>query len=98
MADRVQSISTKPTPLPVTAIGSARRIENAILVGLPRKERASVLSKSDFVQLPPRTILTEMARPIEFCYFLNSGVASIIHVMEDGKSVEVGLTGKEGFI
>jgi CRP-like cAMP-binding protein len=98
MADKVQSITAKPAATPVATDGDARKIENAILLELPRKERSAVLSKSDFVHLPARTILTEMASPIEFCYFLNSGVASIIHAMEDGKSVEVGLTGKEGFI
>jgi CRP-like cAMP-binding protein len=73
-------------------------MKNTILLGLPRRERTAVLAKSEFVSLAARTILTDMARPIEFCFFLNSGVASIINVMSDGKSVEVGLTGKEGFV
>jgi CRP-like cAMP-binding protein len=42
--------------------------------------------------------LNEKSAVIEYCYFINSGVASIIHVMSDGKSVEVGLTGREGFV
>lgn len=78
--------------------GDSRKIQNEILLGLPRKEGTSILKKSKFVPLPARTVLTEMSDPIEFCYFLNSGVVSIIHVMTDGKSVEVGLTGKEGFV
>jgi CRP-like cAMP-binding protein len=98
MADKAQSIGLRFAAAPVAANGDSRTIQNEILLGLPRKERALVLSKSKFVRLPARIILTEMADPIEFCYFLNSGVASIIHVMTDGKSVEVGLTGKEGFV
>jgi CRP-like cAMP-binding protein len=78
--------------------GAGRSVQNAILLALPRKECALVLSKSEIVRLPAHTILTEMSRPIEFCYFLNAGVISIIHVMSDEKSVEVGLTGKEGFV
>ena len=31
-------------------------------------------------------------------YFVNDGLASVLNVMADGKSVEVGLAGKEGFI
>jgi CRP-like cAMP-binding protein len=73
-------------------------LQNEILLALPRKERSRVLSKSVFVDLPARVILNEKSAVIEYCYFLNSGVASIIHVMSDGKSVEVGLTGREGFI
>jgi CRP-like cAMP-binding protein len=98
MADKVTSLSVKSTFTPAAADGGSRTYENAILLGLPRKERTSVLSKSQILPLPARTILTEMAEPIEFCYFLNRGVVSIIHVMTDGKSVEVGLTGKEGFV
>jgi CRP-like cAMP-binding protein len=65
---------------------------------LPRKERALLLSKSEFLTLAARTILAEMSEQIESCYFLNSGVVSIIQLMKDGKSVEVGLTGREGFV
>jgi len=72
--------------------------QNTILLRLPGVERNLLLPTLEFVQLPARTVLTEMGKPIEFAYFLNSGVASIITVMSDGKSVEVGLTGKEGFI
>ena len=98
MADKVQSTGVKFAAAPAAADADRLYIQNEILLGLPRKERALVLSKSKFVPLPARTILSEMADPIEFCYFLNSGVVSIIHVMSDGKSVEVGLTGKEGFV
>jgi CRP-like cAMP-binding protein len=98
MADKVHSLGVKLAVRTASIDGDHRALRNAILLSLPRKERALVLSKSEPSSLPARTILTEMAEPIEFCYFLNSGVASIIHVMTDGKSVEVGLTGKEGFV
>ena len=35
---------------------------------------------------------------IQFAYFINGGCASILNVMSDGKCVEVGLVGKEGFV
>src|SRR5205814_4414949 len=34
----------------------------------------------------------------KFAYSMNSGLASILTVMEQGKNVEVGLVGKEGFV
>jgi CRP-like cAMP-binding protein len=74
------------------------RVRNAILLDLPRKEFESVFSKMELVQLPTHKILNDMAQPIEFVYFVNSGLASILNVMSDGKSVEVGLSGKEGFV
>jgi len=43
-------------------------------------------------------LLNDAGAAIEFCYFMNSGMTSILTIMGDGKGVEVGLTGKEGFI
>jgi CRP-like cAMP-binding protein len=73
-------------------------VENEILIKLPRPELNAFFSQMEFATFPSRTVLAEPGKPIEHCYFLNTGVASIIHVMTDGRSVEVGLTGNEGFI
>ncbi len=78
--------------------GGRQTIQNKILLGLPRKERALVLAKSEFVELPAKTILNEMGETIEYCYFPHGGVISIIRLMKDRKSVEVGLAGLEGFV
>jgi CRP-like cAMP-binding protein len=73
-------------------------VANEILRSLPRSELDVLLPKMAISAFPARTVLTEAAKPIEYCYFLNEGVVSIIHVMIDGRSIEVGLTGREGFI
>lgn len=77
---------------------SRAQIQNKILLSLPADECSTIVSKMKIVELPARLILNEIARPITSAYFLNSGVASIINVVSGGKSVEVGLTGNEGFI
>jgi CRP-like cAMP-binding protein len=73
-------------------------LNNRILLSLPDAERASLLPKLQFTPLPTHTMLNEATETIEFAYFINSGLASVLNVMNDGKSVEVGLAGKEGFI
>jgi CRP-like cAMP-binding protein len=98
MAGRLKKVRAKTGAQAGAGNNGARTTQNAILLAIPRKELNLVLSASEPVQLPARTILNEIGRPIVFAYFLNSGVVSIIKVMSDGKSVEVGLTGKEGFI
>lgn len=98
MADQVTGLGVKPSTIMVSADGFGRTTQNLILHALPRKERAALLSKSEVQTFPAHTVLVESAEPIKFCYFLISGVVSIIRVMTDGKSVEVGLTGREGFI
>jgi CRP-like cAMP-binding protein len=75
-----------------------RAVQNPILLGLPKKERDFILAKSQFVELPNHTVLNEIGQPIKFAYFINEGLASILNVMADGKMVEVGLAGKEGFV
>src|ERR1700721_3110046 len=73
-------------------------LENELLLDLPDKERQAVYSQLVFMPLRTHDVLNEAAAPIQYAYFLNSGLASVLNVMEDGKSVEVGLTGKEGFV
>lgn len=73
-------------------------LTNGILRRLPRKEFKAILPKLEPVQLPLRSILNEAAKPIAYCYFLRSGLASILTVLGSGKIVEVGLTGAEGFV
>ncbi len=78
--------------------GKARSTQNQLLRSLPSKESRFVFPALEFVELPTHTVLNEMSAPIAFAYFIESGLASVLNVMEDGKSVEVGLTGKEGFV
>ena len=82
-----------------SAIGGVdgHSMHNQILLGLPRKECRVVFANLDFVEIRTHDALQEAGTPIAHGYFLNSGVASFLNVMRDGKNVEVGLAGKEGF-
>jgi len=71
-------------------------VRNELLLGLPSQECDSILSELTFVQLRTHDVLQETEEPIKYAYFIDSGMVSILSVMRDGKSVEVGLTGKEG--
>ena len=76
----------------------ANQIRNLIMLGLPPKECDAVFRNLDFVELPANSVLNAEREQIEFVYFINGGLASFLNVMSDGKSVEVGLAGKEGFV
>jgi CRP-like cAMP-binding protein len=78
--------------------GNGRVTQNKILRSLPSKEFSSVFPALELQELPTHVVLNEMSEPIEFAYFIESGLASVLNVMQDGKSVEVGLTGSEGFV
>ncbi len=73
-------------------------IQNEILLNLPPKELAIVTPKLEFVRLKSHQVLLEAGETIKSAYFCNSGMFSVLTVMPDGKSVEVRLIGKEGFL
>jgi len=75
-----------------------RAMGNEILRDLPAEERNLVSSKLEPVTLNLHDVLHEPGAPIKFGYFPDSGIISILSVLSDGKSVEVGLIGKEGFV
>ena len=74
------------------------KLENELLLNLPDKECQLIYSQLVFLPLRTHDVLNEAGAPIRHVYFMNSGLASVLNVMADGKSVEVGLTGKEGFV
>jgi CRP-like cAMP-binding protein len=71
-------------------------VRNEILLGLPTPECNSILSELTFVELRSHDVLQDSEEEIKYAYFVDSGMVSVLSIMEDGKSVEVGLTGKEG--
>jgi CRP-like cAMP-binding protein len=78
--------------------GQAGELANRILLGLPRNLCNSLLARAPLVKLPTHSVLNEVNEPIQYFYFINSGLASVLNVLQDGKSVEVGLTGCEGVV
>jgi CRP-like cAMP-binding protein len=73
-------------------------VKNKILLALAKNERSILFSKLEFLPLPLASVLAEKGAPIKFGYFLNDGLASVLNIMEGGKSIEVGLSGSEGFV
>ena len=89
---------TKLSPKPPPGDGDGNHIHNQILLALPPKEREMLFPKLEFVRLKTHHVLHEPGDTLKSAYFCNSGLVSIVSVFPDGKSVEVGLVGKEGFI
>jgi CRP-like cAMP-binding protein len=67
-------------------------------VSLPPGEFAQLFGSLELVRLKLHQVLHEAGEVIRSGYFPNEGMGSVLTVMPDGKSVEVGLIGKEGFI
>jgi CRP-like cAMP-binding protein len=76
---------------------TGNRVGNEILLSIPDKEYALILPHLEFLSMPAHLSLYEPGQPMEFVHFPNSGMVSLVIATEDGRTVEVGEVGKEGF-
>ena len=72
-------------------------VGNSILLAIPDEEFAAIRNHLEHQDLPHYTVLHEPRKKLEYAYFLNSGMASLVFNTNNGECVEVGVIGKEGF-
>jgi CRP-like cAMP-binding protein len=97
MADKILRVRAKSDGQGPPLI-DGQPVNNEILLSLSGRERDLVFPQLTYLELKTHSVLHEPGEPIKFGYFLNSGLASVLTVLAEGKSVEVGLTGSEGFV
>jgi len=73
-------------------------VQNLVLLALPNKEYNLLRPHLEPTDLQQHKILQEPGEKIDFAYFLNDGMASLVALSHDGRSVEVGIVGKEGMV
>jgi len=81
--------------MPVPATPS--ECPNQILARLPLVEYRRLAPYLERLDTPLKFGFFERNRPIDFVYFPLSGEHSVLAVMDDGATVEVGAVGNEGF-
>ena len=72
-------------------------VRNQILLAIPDEEFHFLREDLHYLELPQRTVLHEPKQKLQFVYFLNSGMVSLVFRTKNGESVEVGVLGNEGF-
>jgi len=77
---------------------TGKLVENQILNSIPESEYNLIRPHLESVQLPQQRILHEAGEKIEFAYFPNEGLASLVVLTSDGHSVEVAIVGREGIV
>ena len=73
-------------------------VSNIVLLSIPDGEYNKLRPYLEPISLPCRRHLHEPGERMDFGYFMNGGITSLIIVTSDGRSVEVGIVGKEGFV
>jgi CRP-like cAMP-binding protein len=76
---------------------AGNRVGNKVLLSIPNKEYALLRPHLEFLNMPHHLSLYEPGQPLEFVHFPNTGMVSLVIATEDGKTVEVGEVGREGF-
>lgn len=76
---------------------AGKPVSNKLLLSIPDSEYHAIRPHLVFLSVPARRSLYEPNRPMEFVYFPNAGMVSLVVETEDGRTVEVGEVGKEGF-
>ncbi|MFY9742110.1 MAG: Crp/Fnr family transcriptional regulator [Candidatus Sulfotelmatobacter sp.] len=93
MAKRARPGKVNHSPVPEI---EGNPIRNELLLGLPSAECNFIFPQLTFLQLHTHDVLEEVEEPIKYAYFIDSGLVSVLCTMRKGKSVEVGISGKEG--
>jgi CRP-like cAMP-binding protein len=73
-------------------------VSNKVLLAMPDNEYELMRADLTYVDLPHHLSLHEPTQKIEFVYFLNRGMISQVVVTKDGRTVEVGVVGNEGYV
>jgi CRP-like cAMP-binding protein len=72
-------------------------VSSLILLSIPDSDFRSLRPHLEYVSLPNHLIIHEAGENLEFAYFPNRGLISLVVVMKDGKTAEAGIVGSEGF-
>src|ERR1700731_3940042 len=72
-------------------------VGSLILLSIPDSDYSSLRPHLEYISLPDHLVLHEAGGTLEFAYFPNRGLISLVVVMKDGKTAEAGIVGNEGF-
>src|SRR3984893_3133033 len=75
-----------------------KHVTNKVLLATPDNEYQMMRADLTYVDMPNHLSLHEPTRNIEFVYFPNRGMVSQVVVTKDGRTVEVGVVGSEGYV
>jgi len=76
---------------------AGKQVSNKLLLSISDSDYSSLRPHLEYVSLPNHLVLHEAGGKLEFAYFPNRGLISLVVVMKDGRTAEAGIVGNEGF-
>lgn len=95
LRSRIMDLERKRRLIVTTAPHTGHRA-NRLLAALEPEDFTSLEPHLEVVDLPKGTVLYEPGQTICSTYFPHDAVVSLVEVMEDGRSAEVAIFGREG--
>ena len=89
---------TVPEPLPARTDRDGKAVRNLMLLSIPEQEFSAVRVSLEPVEMPRYRVLYEQREKIGYAYFPGEGMVSLVIMTNDGRSVEVGIAGREGVV
>jgi CRP-like cAMP-binding protein len=78
--------------------GEGKHVANKVLLAMPDNEYELMRPDLTYIDLQHHLSLHEPTQKVEFVYFPNRGMVSQVVVTKDGRTVEVGVVGSEGYV
>jgi CRP-like cAMP-binding protein len=71
---------------------------NHLIAALPDEERIRVMEHLDPVSLSLGEVIYESGEQLDFIYFPTTAIISLLYIMENGSTAEIGLVGNDGLL
>lgn len=84
--------------MPSTDPVSVRPLRNTILRSLSPDERSRIEPDLEPMHMTARLLLQDVGEPIDYMYFVESGMASVVVPLDSGAEIEVSTIGYEGIV
>jgi CRP-like cAMP-binding protein len=75
-----------------------RAVHNEILTALPDNEWRLLSGRLRYLEMPDHFVMHEPHAATKFLYFPNNGLISLVILMQDGRTAEAGIVGREGIV
>ena len=87
-----------PTPVPARTDRDGNAVTNTMLLSIPEEEFSALKPLLEPVNLGRYQVLYEQGQKIDYTYFPNDGMVSLVVITNDGRSVEVGICGRHDVV
>ena len=81
-----------------TATHSDNALSNHLLAALPDEEFASLKPCLEPISLTLGEVIYESGEQLEYVFFPTTAIISLLYIMENGSTAEIGMTGNDGLV